>query len=546
MDIYLALEEHLGEHPDTQLLPASQAESTYGGTTFSDNQTLAGAIKVTDRKVIPAVLSLANQLNFVVHPVSSNKNWGYGSITPDRAHRPIVLLDLSGLCHIEASSKELGLITIEPGVTQQMLYDYLKKNNWCHMVPVTGAGPTCSILSNALERGYGITPHTDHFYACTALKAYLPHPDLCKHQYASAISSLDKTETDFIDKTFKWGLGPYVDGLFTQSNLGIVSEMTIRLAKKPNAFSAFYIQVFDGEKFEESVEFIRTLLESQAGLVGSINLMDKRRLVSMTCQNPNMQQSPIAPLTDEQVNSLAKSKRLPEWMIVGSIYGDQPVVNYVKKYIKRQAGGLGKVLFSDSPLLKFARCFARLPLDFIPAFRDIKAQLASLEEGVEIMLGKPNQVALPLPYWRNSTKKPDKSITLHPANDQCGLLWYAPLIAMNPSTLSTFVEFVRRTMLAFDLDPFITFTNLKHDCIDSTVPLVFEKGDPVQVEKAHACLRQLIDEGCKQGFVPYRLPVSEQARLDKDTPFWKSVDVIKRAIDPNNILSPGKYDASPK
>lgn len=546
MDIYLALKEHLGEHPNTQLLPASQAESIYGGTTFSDNQTLASAIKITDREVIPAVLSLANQLNFVVHPVSSNKNWGYGSITPDHANRPVVLLDLSGLCQIEASNKELGLITIEPGVTQQMLYDYLKKNNWCHMVPVTGAGPTCSILSNALERGYGITPHTDHFYACTALKAYLPHPDLCKHQYASAVSSLDKTEADFIDKTFKWGLGPYVDGLFTQSNLGIVSEMTIRLAKKPNAFSAFYIQVFDGEKFEESVEFIRTLLESQAGLVGSINLMDKRRLVSMTCQNPNMQQSPIAPLTDEQVNSLAKSKRLPDWMIVGSIYGDQPVVNYVKRYIKRQAGGLGKVLFSDSPLLRFARCFARLPLDFIPAFRDIKAQLASLEEGVEIMLGKPNQVALPLPYWRNSTKQPDKSVTLHPADDQCGLLWYAPLIAMNPSTLSTFVEFVRRTMLAFDLDPFITFTNLKHDCIDSTVPLVFEKGDPEQVEKAHACLRQLIDEGCKQGFVPYRLPVSEQARLDKDTPFWKSVDVIKRAIDPNNILSPGKYDASPK
>ena len=250
------------------------------------------------------------------------------------------------------------------------------------------------------------------------------------------------------------------------------------------------------------------------------------------------------PLTDEQVNSLAASKRLPEWMIVGSIYGDQPVVNYVKKYIKRHARPLGKVLFSDSLLLKFARRFATLPLDFLPAFKDIKTQLSSLQEGVEIMLGKPNQVALPLPYWRNPTKQPDKSNLLHPADDECGLLWYAPLIAMNPTTLSGFVEFVRRTMLAYDLDPFITFTNLKHDCIDSTVPLVFDKRDPAQSEKAHACLRALIDEGCEQGFVPYRLPITEQARLDKQTPFWQSVDVIKKAVDPNNILSPGKYDAS--
>ncbi|MFS1704237.1 FAD-binding protein [Alteromonas sp. AMM-1] len=543
MDIYQTLRNHFDSHPHAVIISTEHAIKAYSGTTFSDHAALAAAIKISHREIIPSLLALANSHNFVVHPVSSNKNWGYGSITQDSANRPIVLLDLSGMCQITPTSKSLGLITIEPGVTQQMLYDYLQEQDWQHMVPVTGAGPSCSVLSNALERGYGITPHTDHFYACTALKAFIPHPDLCQQEYASAVSALDKSEDDFIDKTFKWGLGPYLDGLFTQSNLGIVSEMTIRLAKKPNAFSAFYIQVFDAEKFKESVEFIRTLLESQAGMVGSINLMDKRRLVSMTCKNPNIDQSPIMPLTDEQVNSLAAAKRLPEWMIVGSIYGDQPVVNYVKKYVKRHARKLGRILFSDSLLLKMAHRFASMPLDFIPMFKDVKAQLTSLQEGVEIMLGKPNQVALPLPYWRNPSKQPDKALPLHPADDQCGLLWYAPLIAMDPSTLSHFVDFVRNTMLRFELDPFITFTNLKHDCIDSTVPLVFDKQDPAQTEKAHACLRALIDEGCKQGFVPYRLPVTEQARLDKGTPFWQSIKVIKQAMDPNNILSPGKYDA---
>lgn len=525
------------------LLGSEQATFEYGSTTFSKAQSFAGAIIVNDVTALSSIIKTANENKLKLHPVSSNKNWGYGSIRVQQGAERLFLLDLGALKKIHPTKKDLGLITIEPGVTQQDLFEYLEANDWPYMVPVTGAGPTCSLISNALERGYGITPYTDHFYACTSLKGYFPHPDLAEKPWCSAVSELDTSGDDLIDKTFKWGLGPYVDGLFTQSNLGIVTEMTLRLAKKPSGFSAFYIQIFDNDKFEMAVQFIRDLLESQSGMVGSINLMDKRRLVSMTCQNPNLTQQPIPPLSDEQVNKLAKEKRLPEWMIVGSIYGDPPVVSYVKKYIKKEGKKLGRILYSDSLLLKFASSFTRLPLNFIPVFKDIKTQLTSLQEGVEIMLGKPNQVALPLPYWRNPEKQGNKQQILNPSADNCGLLWYAPLIPMNPIALQKFVSFVRETMLSYGLDPLITFTNLKYDCIDSTVPLVFNKHDPEQQEKAMECLKKLIDDGCKMGFVPYRLPIHEQQRLTKDNPFWKTVDKLKKALDPNNILSPGKYDS---
>ncbi len=524
-----------------RLIASEEAVSQYGINTFGKPQQFSGAIQVLQESAIPQLLSLANSVGIKLHPVSTNNNWGYGSILVDK--EPVYLLDLSALNAITPTNKELGLITIGPGVTQQQLHDYLVEHNWPHMVPVTGAGPSCSLLSNALERGYGITPYTDHFYACNAVKAYLPHPDLCEQKLSSAVSALDQSGNDFIDKTFKWGLGPYIDGLFTQSNLGVVTEMTLRLAKKPSSFCAFYIQIFEEDNFSEAVSFIRDLLESQSGMVGSINLMDKRRLVSMTCENPNVENNPIEPLSDEQVNKLAASKRLPEWMIVGSIYGEQPVVNFVKKYIKQKGKKLGRILFSDSILLKFARQFVRLPLNFIPAFKDVKGQLTSLKEGVDIMLGEPNQVALPLPYWRNKSSKGDKSRPLDPASENCGLLWYAPLIPMDPNSLKQFVSFVRSTMLKYELDPLITFTNLKHDCIDSTVPLVFDKSDSSEETRALNCLHELITEGCKNGFVPYRLPIHEQQQIDKSSAYWQTIKVLKNAMDPNNILSPGKYDS---
>jgi hypothetical protein len=46
------------------------------------------------------------------------------------------------------------------------------------LVPVTGAGPNCSLLGNALERGDGVVPHADHFGAVTALAAVLPDGEM--------------------------------------------------------------------------------------------------------------------------------------------------------------------------------------------------------------------------------------------------------------------------------------------------------------------------------------------------------------------------------
>ena len=159
------------------LIDSEKAVELYGINTFGQPQRFAGAIKVFEESVIPQLLKLANTAGFKLHPVSTNNNWGYGSILVNKV--PVYLLDLSPLNSITPTNKKLGLITIGPGVTQQQLHDYLNEENWPHMVPVTGAGPSCSLVSNALERGYGITPYTDHFYACNALKAYLPHPELC-------------------------------------------------------------------------------------------------------------------------------------------------------------------------------------------------------------------------------------------------------------------------------------------------------------------------------------------------------------------------------
>jgi 4-cresol dehydrogenase (hydroxylating) len=540
MDIVTILIEALSETEAT-VISANQASKDYGKTTFSAPVNLDGAIKVKNQSVIPTILKMANEIGFHIYPISTGNNWGYGSVQNTPLTKPRIVLDLGPLKEIIPTSKDLGLITVQPGVTQQDLYNFLNENDWNYMVPVTGAGPNCSILSNALERGYGITPRTDHFSAVNALKAYLPHPDLCQTLFSSAVSKMDTSGTDFIDKSFKWGLGPYIDGLFTQSNMGIVTEVTIRLAPLPKNFSSFYIRIFNDKNFEEGISFIKEFLKDFDGIVGSINLMDRSRLVSMTAQNPNGTGQHIN-MTSLQISQIADVKQLPKWMIVGSIYGCKSIVTATKKELKKRARGLGAVHFSDSLVMRVAKAVFKLPLPKIELLNSIKSQLKSLDEGIEIMLGKPNQIALPLAYWRNPKTIPDKTSTLLPDKDECGLLWYAPLIPMDANKIKSFVEFIRSTTPKYGIEPLITFTNLRHDCIDSTIPIVFDLNNDQAKTLAHQCLQELLVEGCKLGFVPYRINTSQQSALNNQDIFWKTTQLLKTSIDPNNIISPLRYN----
>jgi len=521
------------------------------GLNYFDNKQrqIMAIITLTQVSEIKALLDLANEcamddkLAFSLYPISTGNNWGYGTSQPAGMGSNIILLDLGLLTKINFFDSELGLITLEPGVTQQQLSDYLHQHNHDYMVPVTGAGPSCSILANALERGYGITPYTDHFSAVTSIQGFWANGT----PYQSAVNELDASDDKFVDKTFKWGLGPYLDGLFTQSNLGIVSQMTIRLAKKKPGFSSFFIQMNDDSLLEQAVPLIRQVLQDYEGIVGSINLMDQRRLLSMFANNPNGNDAHQV-MSNQDVSQLGKDLQSPSWTIVGSIYGSKAVVKAVKSEIDQIFKQLPcKRIYSNSLAITIAnKVFEHLPyrlIKKIPALNAVAEQLDSFNKGKEIMLGKPNKVALKLAYWRHKDADSFNKNNLSPGEDGCGLLWYAPLITMKASKMREFVEFIRHICPKFNIEPFITFTNLKHDCVDSTIPIVFDLSNPKAVQDAHNCLKALVEEGLKKGFVPYRLNVDQQQwLLNKNSDFWQTVNQIKGSLDPHNILSQGRYN----
>jgi 4-cresol dehydrogenase (hydroxylating) flavoprotein subunit len=90
-------------------------------------------------------------------------------------------------------------------------------------------------------------------------------------------------------------------------------------------------------------------------------------------------------------------------------------------------------------------------------------------------------------------------------------------------------------------EPLITLTATTPRYFESTFPILYDKSIAGEAERAKGFYNVLVEEGKKLGVYPYRLPVSHMNLLDKDTPQFTLVKTLKKAIDPDNILAPGRY-----
>jgi 4-cresol dehydrogenase (hydroxylating) len=152
--------------------------------TFLTDHHIPAVLRPADREQLRECLVIANQFRVPLYPVSSGKNWGYGSRVPPADG--CALLDLGRLNRILDFSEKLGYVTVEPGVTQRQLFKFLKNQNSALWMDATGSSPDCSLIGNAMERGFGHTPYGDHYSYVCGLEVMLPDGGLIETGAARA------------------------------------------------------------------------------------------------------------------------------------------------------------------------------------------------------------------------------------------------------------------------------------------------------------------------------------------------------------------------
>ncbi len=503
----------------------------YGATTLPAADRPVAALRPDTRDSVAAVVRIAGKHKVPLYPVSTGRNWGYGDACPPTPGQ--VIVDLSRMNRIVEVDPRLAYAVIEPGVTQGQLAGFLEEKRTGLRLDCTGAGPDVSIVGNVLERGFGHTAYGNRFQHVCGLEIVLADGNVLR-------TGFGHYENARAARVFPYGIGPALDGLFTQSNFGIVTQLGVWLMPKPRRSELFFCQIRDHADLAPAVDALRGL-RLDGTLRSIVHIGNDMRLLSSRPARGGGEGQ--VPLTIAARQSLRNDERIAAWSMSGSLTGSGAQVRAARAAVRRALAGPGRrLLFLSERKLRIAEFATRL-MGGARAGR-LRQLVATARAVADLNMGRPTGYFLSGAYWRRREGVPDSfPADLDPARDRCGLMWLSPVLPMTGKAALEFHSCIEPVYQAHGFHPLITLSTINERALGAVMTVAYDKEDPGDTERARDCYRALWDALAAAGFMPYRAGVQSMADLGRySTGYWQITRRIKSALDPDGIIAPGRYD----
>jgi 4-cresol dehydrogenase (hydroxylating) len=462
----------------------------------------AAAVAPDSTEEVQAVLKVANQFGVPLWPISCGKNHGYGGAAPRMPGT--VVLDLNRMNRILEVNVESGYALLEPGVSYFDLYRHIQEKGyklWLD-VPDPGWG---SVVGNALERGVGYTPYGDHFMMQCGMEVVLPNSEVVR----TGMGAMPGNNTW---QLFKYGYGPYIDGMFTQSNFGVVTKMGIWLMPEPPGYRPYMISFEREDDIEQVVEILRPLkvnsIIQNAATIRSLLLV-----AGINATRSQYHKGP-GPIPDSAAKKIMADQEIGMWNFYGALYGPPPIMDTLWTLIR------------DS--------FARIPGAKFFTPEDRKSDNDVLKHRALTMRGVPRLTEYSFVNWVGSG----------------GHIGFSPVSPIKgPEALQQY-RMVRDRLHQHGFDYMSVFAigwrELHH-----VVELIFDRSNQDEMRRARECFEILIREAAAAGYGEYRTHISFMDQIAR-TYGWnngammKLSELLKDALDPKGILAPGKQGIWPR
>lgn len=510
----------------------------YAPTRGQDEDRWASAA-VAPRTVeeVQAVVRAANKYGIPLYTISTGKNFGYGGPAPN--YSGSVVLDLQRMNRIIEVSESNCYAIVEPGVTYFDLYNHIREKGLKLWLDVADPG-WGSVLGNALDHGVGHTMSRfrNHFDAHCGMEVVLANGEVVR----TGMGALPNSQTW---GQFKMGLGPIVDGIFSQSNFGVVTKMGMWLMPAPEAFMHASIQAPRYDDLHDLVETLKYIensgLSQGAPEMGSPLLAvggSTQKMVDVFFKGPpGMPQRQRELIAGTQLGYSAELERyglenkIPYWSLDLTFYGPPKVIKAQWEAAQELAARAikGAVFHAD------------------PIYTDA-AQAAREGKIYAQNVGVPNMEFFAFGSRAGGNPFPNR-----------GHMWFSPVIPQSAEGIfeanRVFQEASRsvpemKDLQIWNLHPFA----LPAPFFERS--FLFVLGFPVTDDAAQnnrtiEAFRRLLDIGAEHGWGEYRAhPVFQDQAMGiysyNNNSLLRLHEAIKDALDPNGILSPGRYGIWPK
>jgi 4-cresol dehydrogenase (hydroxylating) len=489
----------------------------------------AAALAPDSTEQVQQIVRIANRRGIPLYPISTGRNLGYGGAAP--AYSGSVVLDLKRMNRILEVNERNAYALVEPGVSYFDLHRHIRERGlklWIDC-PDPGWG---SVLGNAIDRGGGYTmaQYRNHFDAHCGMEVVLPDGELLR----TGMGAIPNATTW---QQYKSGCGPLIDGIFSQSNFGIVTKMGFWLMPEPEAYLRCTVSV---PRYQDLVPLVDTLnyLENARIVTGFPDIATPLLAYPPVGQVQLWNETGPPNLTPEHQGLLREAKLgyspqleaygmragIPYWQLWVTFYGPMEVIEAQWQATQRHFQRIDGASFRVVDKLK-------LPIDPDKAF-----------EYHEPEFGVPSLRAFSI-----GARTPWNPTPSH------GHMWFSPII---PRTGEAIIEANRvfgEAARELNMPLFQTFT--MPACFWERA-FIFILATPVTEDAATnqrylEGFRKLIEIGGRHGWGEYRTaPVFQKAVMDvysfNNHALMRLHETLKDAIDPKGILSPGRYAIWPK
>ncbi len=202
----------------------------------------------TDLAMLKA--SLARIREAKANHVIAMDAFGTGLVLPEK-QGPTQLIDLMGMARIIDLDADYALTLVEPGVTFRQLGAEITKKLLPLAIDAT-IHPDVSVAAATLSRQFGYTPHGDRVLMQCGAEVVLPGGGVVR----LGMGAVPKSRTW---QMFKHNFGPYLDGLFTQSDMGVVSQLGLWLSPVPPALRHLRVELDNSAAADRLIDTLRPL-----------------------------------------------------------------------------------------------------------------------------------------------------------------------------------------------------------------------------------------------------------------------------------------------
>jgi 4-cresol dehydrogenase (hydroxylating) flavoprotein subunit len=242
---------------------------------------------------------------------------------------------------------------------------------------------------------------------------------------------------------------------------------------------------------------------------------------------------PASALNEKQCQNILNKGSLIHfgtWTSIGAFYGFNNEVDQNVKRLKQSLKGIAKIrIFTDQKLALADRILNMPILRKIDGLNAARKSFETLKALHGILRGQPSHVPSNNIYWRVQEKS------------NLGLAWFSPVIPATAQDAAFLIKASRAIYEKYNLEMPITLTLINEKKMTAVYNICFDKSKPEEVKRAHQAYLELSSTINALGYQPYRLGILSDAKAAMGEKKLNFLNTLKRALDPNNIMAPGRY-----